>query len=235
MAEVLPWWRADQVEEKGKGKGKGKGKEKTVVEEEDAVWRCWKHSLRSPSGVCSACLRDRLLRLCPDCHSLRPCGCSPSSSSSSSAGSSGSGRWTAAGEPGFGPVGPVSLLIESEPAFRRSRSMGFPLFRSQPVADPATGHDTTATPPSRRQSRGRVWTSLWSLSRSAGAGRKEPPPTSGLFRSRTVAAGRSSMRGGVREEQRRKEWWRWRFPSPVVLLRHRKKASPEPLVLRRRW
>lgn len=215
------------MEEEDKKK-KGKGKEKVVVEEE-TVWRCWRHSLRSPSGVCCACLRDRLLCLCPDCHSLRPCGCSPSSSSS--AGSSGSGRWIAGGESGFGPVGPVSLLIESEPAFRRSRSMGFPLLRSQPVADPATGDHPT--PPSRRQSRGRVWTSIWPFSRSAGARTKEPPPALGLFRSKTVAAGRSSTREDVREEERRKEWWRWRFPNPVMLLRQRKKAAPEPLVLRR--
>ncbi|XP_042451802.1 uncharacterized protein LOC122036516 [Zingiber officinale] len=233
MAEVLPWWRADQMEEEEEEKKKGKGKEKAVLEEE-AEWRCRRHSLRSPSGVCSACLRDRLLCLCPDCHSLRPCGCSPSSSSSSSsssseaAGSSGTGRWTAGGEAGLGPVGPVSLLIESEPAFRRSRSMGLSHL-------PTTGDDPTSR--SRRQSRGRAWTSLWPFSRSAEAGRKEPlpPSASGLFRSRTVAAGRSSMRGGVREEERRKEWWRWRFSSLVALLRHRKKAAPEHLLLRRRW
>lgn len=55
-------------------------------------WRCRRHPPHPYGGVCPHCLRDRLLRLCPDCACPRPCACasspgasSPSSSSSGSA------------------------------------------------------------------------------------------------------------------------------------------------------
>ncbi|OQU82229.1 uncharacterized protein LOC8071083 [Sorghum bicolor] len=74
-------------------------------------WRCRRHPpLTLPGGgVCPHCLRDRLLRLCPDCACPRPCACSPSSPSSSSSGASAIGR--------------VHSLIEREHRVARSRSV----------------------------------------------------------------------------------------------------------------
>ncbi|KAL8520419.1 hypothetical protein ACS0TY_011079 [Phlomoides rotata] len=72
----------------------------TIYVEEEEVWKCPKHpSRRRRNGVCPACLRDRLVSLCPDCGGIRPCPCPSSSSSSSS---------------------------EGEPSFRRSRSLAIP-------------------------------------------------------------------------------------------------------------
>ncbi|OEL24803.1 hypothetical protein BAE44_0014177 [Dichanthelium oligosanthes] len=57
-------------------------------------WRCRRHPSLPGGGVCPHCLRDRLLRLCPDCACPRPCACSSScaSSPSSSSGASALGR-----------------------------------------------------------------------------------------------------------------------------------------------
>uniref|UniRef100_A0A0D9W8T7 Uncharacterized protein n=1 Tax=Leersia perrieri TaxID=77586 RepID=A0A0D9W8T7_9ORYZ len=75
-------------------------------------WRCRKHPPAHGGGVCPYCLRDRLLRLCPDCAHTRPCPCAASSpSSSSSSAASGSA------------VGRVYSLIERERRMGRSRSV----------------------------------------------------------------------------------------------------------------
>ncbi|KAL1556339.1 hypothetical protein AAHA92_11982 [Salvia divinorum] len=80
---------------------------------DEEVWKCPRHpSKRRRSGICPACLRDRLGSLCPNCHNARPCPCSAESSSSSSSSSS-------------------SNLIDGEPSFRRSRSVAVPFFRSR--------------------------------------------------------------------------------------------------------
>ncbi|XP_042406768.1 uncharacterized protein LOC121996755 isoform X2 [Zingiber officinale] len=224
--EALPWWRAE--EEAIKIEPAEKKEKAMVVEEEDKTgWRCWKHPMQSPGGICAACLRDRLLRLCPDCASLRPCGCfaSPSSSASSSSGSSRSCRWIAGEDAGLGQVGTVSRLIAREPAFRRSRSVGIPLVTSRSVAA-VTAEGDDPSPPSKARGGGRGWTFFWLFSRSAGEGKKDPPPA-GLFRSRTVAVGRSSMRGwGLpEEEEKRKPGRRWHFPSPMKVFRQLKQPA----------
>ncbi|XP_042440573.1 uncharacterized protein LOC122025765 [Zingiber officinale] len=237
-AVAFPWWREDEdvgmealkiaPAEKGKAAEEVDMKEKAVVVvEEETGWRCWKHPMQSPGGVCASCLRDRLLRLCPNCAGLRPCSCfaSPSSSRSSSSGSPRSCRWISGDEAGLGPVGTVSRLIASEPAFRRSRSVGIPLVRSRSVAAaPAACDDPSPSSTERGGRRG--WAFFWPFSRSAGEGKKVIPPL-GLFRSRTVAAGRSSMSGGgVREEEaKRKSGRRWHFPSPMKVFRQRKQAA----------
>uniref|UniRef100_A0ACD5V3D3 Uncharacterized protein n=1 Tax=Avena sativa TaxID=4498 RepID=A0ACD5V3D3_AVESA len=77
-------------------------------------WRCRKHPPAPGGGVCPHCLRDRLLRLCPDCARTRPCPCASSASPSSSA-SSASG--------GGAAVGRVFSLIERERRIGRSRSV----------------------------------------------------------------------------------------------------------------
>ncbi|XP_074584092.1 uncharacterized protein LOC141840098 [Curcuma longa] len=226
---AFPWWREDEDAEMEAIKIASAEKEKAVVveEEEETGWRCWKHPMQSPGGVCAACLRDRLLRLCPNCAGLRPCRCfaSPSSSRSSSSGSSRSCRWISGDEAGLGPVETVSRLIASEPAFRRSRSVGIPLVRSRSVAAAPAACDDPS-PSSVERGRRRGWAFFWPFSRSAAEGKKDTPPL-GLFRSRTVAAGRSTMRGGgVREEEVKiKSGRRWHFPSPMKVFRQRKQAA----------
>ncbi|XWS49261.1 hypothetical protein CRYUN_Cryun13aG0148800 [Craigia yunnanensis] len=103
--------------------------------DEEEVWKCPNHpSKRRRSGICPVCLRDKLASLCPDCAHARPCACSATSSSSSSSSSSFS-RFSTATDgdiSAVGAVGRVSNLIESEPAFRRSRSLAIPFLRSKP-------------------------------------------------------------------------------------------------------
>ncbi|KAE8677549.1 hypothetical protein F3Y22_tig00111506pilonHSYRG00187 [Hibiscus syriacus] len=101
-------------------------------EDEEQVWKCPRHpSKRRRTGICPVCLRDKLASLCPDCAHARPCACitTPSSSSSSSF-----SRFSIAASGNIssvGAVGRVSNLIESEPAFRRSRSLAIPFLRSK--------------------------------------------------------------------------------------------------------
>lgn len=102
--------------------------------DEEEVWKCAKHpSKRRRSGICPTCLRERLNSLCPDCANLRPCGCCVASTSSSSSSSSSFSRFFSGGggDSGVGSVGRVSNLLESEPSFRRSRSVAVPFFRSR--------------------------------------------------------------------------------------------------------
>ncbi|XWS38757.1 hypothetical protein CRYUN_Cryun19dG0157600 [Craigia yunnanensis] len=100
----------------------------------EEVWKCPKHpSKRRRSGICPVCLRDKLASLCPDCAHARPCACSATSCSSPSSSSLPRFSTSATGDiSGVSAVGPVSNLIESEPAFRRSRSLAIPFLRSKP-------------------------------------------------------------------------------------------------------
>ncbi|KAK8639975.1 hypothetical protein V6N13_138341 [Hibiscus sabdariffa] len=103
--------------------------------EDEEVWKCPTHpSKRRRTGICPVCLRDKLASLCPDCAHARPCACITTSSSSSSSSSSFSRFSTLASGnlSGVGAVGRMSNLIESEPAFRRSRSLAIPFLRSKP-------------------------------------------------------------------------------------------------------
>uniref|UniRef100_A0A7N0UX00 Uncharacterized protein n=1 Tax=Kalanchoe fedtschenkoi TaxID=63787 RepID=A0A7N0UX00_KALFE len=44
--------------------------------DEEVVWKCRIHpSKRRRHGVCALCLRDKLISLCPNCASVRPCAC----------------------------------------------------------------------------------------------------------------------------------------------------------------
>ncbi|XP_047975963.1 uncharacterized protein LOC125218352 [Salvia hispanica] len=95
---------------------------------DEEVWKCPKHpSKRRRSGICPACLRDRLGSLCPSCHTARPCSCSAESSSSSSSSSS-------------------SNLVDAEPSFRRSRSVAVPFFRSKHGEDTPGSSGSARTP-----------------------------------------------------------------------------------------
>ncbi|XP_008786327.1 uncharacterized protein LOC103704702 [Phoenix dactylifera] len=192
---------------------------------EEERWICWKHPSRPCYGVCPACLRDRLLLLCPDCANVRPCGCSPLSSSSSA--SSFSSLYSAvllrssSGDAGIGAVGRVSNLIESEPAFRRSGLPGFQLLRSRSVAAGDGGPGVVSRP---RERRGRGWGAFWSFSRrkvDVGEEARKPPVVK-LSRSRSVGvvAYPDSDGGGGRAKG-----WVWLFPSPMKAFRHRKSTK----------
>ena len=74
-------------------------------------WRCRRHPPLPGGGVCPHCLRDRLLRLCPECACARPCACSSSGASSPSSSLS----------PGAGRA--RSSLAERERRVARSRSV----------------------------------------------------------------------------------------------------------------
>lgn len=200
--------------------------------DEEEGWRCRKHPSQPRYGVCPACLRDRLLLLCPDCANVRPCGCFPLSSSSSSAASSVSSLSSAdharffGGSTGIGVVGRVANLIESEPAFRRSRSLGFHLLRSRSVAA-GGGEPSGSARPLARGARG--WAAFWPFSRRREDGEEEVArrtPVVKLSRSRSVGvvaypdSGRGGGGGGGRGKG-----WAWHFPSPMKAFRHRKSTS----------
>ncbi|THU44798.1 hypothetical protein C4D60_Mb02t11160 [Musa balbisiana] len=191
------------------------------VGENETGWKCWKHPSQPRDGVCPACLRDRLLRLCPDCANVRPCRCFPSSISSSSfsslsstepARSSGRGGDGA----GVGAVGPVSQLIESKPALRRSRSVAFQFLRSRSVASSVS--DVAPLP---RPGGGKRSALLRAFSRVPA---REEPADGKLCRSRSVAAGRSQDAGSG-EDGGRGKGWRWHFPNPIKAFRHRKSTT----------
>ncbi|KAM7254254.1 hypothetical protein ACFE04_031936 [Oxalis oulophora] len=98
--------------------------------DEEEVWKCPKHpSKRRRTGICPTCLKEKLAILCPDCAHLRPCACITTTATTSSSSSSSSTSFARFSVSGAGEH-KVSNLIDSEPAFRRSRSVAiaFPLF-----------------------------------------------------------------------------------------------------------
>ncbi|KAI8522297.1 hypothetical protein RHMOL_RhmolUnG0005100 [Rhododendron molle] len=201
--------------------------------DEEEVWKCPKHpSKRRRTGICPTCLKDRLGTLCPDCATVRPCSCCPAaataSSSSSSSSSSfslfsafGSRRESSTGA--LGSVGRVSNLIDSEPAFRRSRSVAIPFLRSRF--------------PDRSESENPRKSSFWSVFKTHRGRKCEYEGEDGelkrngeaevednnylrrmMRRSRSVASGI----GGVGSSASRKGIRGWHFPSPMGVFRHSK-------------
>lgn len=214
-----------------KGGRRSTMEEIALWEEEVVAWRCRNHPSQPRYGVCPACLRDRLLLLCPDCANVRPCGCSPlsSSSSASSLSSFSSDVLARSGScgAGIGSVGRVANLIESEPAFRQSRPTGFQLLRSRSVAAGAGEPGVAARP---RERGGRGWGTFWSFSRRKGNGEEEEeeerkPPVVNLSRSRSVGVAAYLYTGSVGGKA--KGWW-WNFPSPMKAFRHRKSTKRSP-------
>ncbi|KAL5214677.1 hypothetical protein ABZP36_003829 [Zizania latifolia] len=158
-------------------------------------WRCRRHPALSCGGVCPYCLRDRLLRLCPECAHTRPCPCASSSSPSSSSSASGSA------------VGRVYSLIE------RERRMG----RSRSVAAGGGGGGGGRVGDERRKSKVFWWASFRKA--TAGRGVEEEDGTA-LARSSSVSATAVEARAASKA----RGWGRF-IPGSFKALRHRKSRS----------
>lgn len=203
-----------------------------AAEDDGVPWRCHKHhsSSQIPYGICPGCLRQRLLSLCPDCANERPCACLLPSSSSSSSSSASSFSLSSisfvdfvgsvGGGAEIGAIGPISRLIEREPAFRRSRSVGFQFLRTRSVASHIDGGNAPPRPRGARR-----WVSFWPFSRTAAVDRKdsevERAPVE-LSRSRSVGA---AGLGGLGSDDERRKGWGWHFPSPMNAFRQRRSAK----------
>ncbi|KAJ7953450.1 DUF740 family protein [Quillaja saponaria] len=206
--------------------------------DEREIWKCPKHpSKRRRSGICPICLRERLVTLCPDCANVRPCSCCAITSCSSSSSSSSFSRFSFAGEGGaVGSIGRVSNLMDSEPAFRRSRSLAVPFLRSR---SRFVGGDRDPDPESARDSpAASVRSSFWSLFKTQKSKRNgfqeevlkkvevekhedviDRRPM--MMRSKSVAvpAVAGSGVGDFRPPSKGKGWY---FPSPIKVFRQTK-------------
>ncbi|KAK0589495.1 hypothetical protein LWI29_015084 [Acer saccharum] len=187
--------------------------------DEEEVWKCPKHpSKRYRSGICPTCLRDRLSSLCPDCATVRPCACRAITTSSSSSSSSSFSRFSFSGRENFGAglgsVGRLSNLIESEPAFRRSRSVAVPLVGSKSkLVDEINKNNESRS--SRKTATASFW---WWLKGGKREGddvevEEESQRRVMMRKSRSVAVTTSDYgksKGGTK----------WYFPSPIKAFRH---------------
>ncbi|KAG1354293.1 hypothetical protein COCNU_07G004050 [Cocos nucifera] len=200
--------------------------EVALWEEEEEGWKCRKHPSQPRYGVCPVCLWDRLLLLCPDCANVCPCGCFPPSTSSSSASSfsslSADFARSGGGGAGIGAVGRVVHLIESELAFRRSRSVGFHLLQSRSVA--ARGGETGNG--GRPRARGRWgWAAFWLLSRRKEERGQESRSTAPVKLSRSASVGVVAYPDSVGGSGGRSKGWGWHFPSPMKAFRYPKSTK----------
>ncbi|MBA0820813.1 hypothetical protein Gohar_021864 [Gossypium harknessii] len=183
--------------------------------DEEEVWKCPSHpSKRRRTGICPVCLRDKLASLCPDCAHARPCSCITTSSSSSSSSFSRFSTAAADGNTGVGSVGRVSNLIESEPAFRRSRSLAIPFLRSKP--EDSSERNGLAGRKSKTPS-------FWSIFRASNKSKR--------YESEDDQSQGEKERRAAADEDRRRRMMRksrsvavtkgksWYFPSPMKVLR----------------
>ncbi|KQK00841.1 uncharacterized protein LOC100832650 [Brachypodium distachyon] len=173
-------------------------------------WRCRKHpAARSGGGVCPYCLRDRLLRLCPNCARVRPCPCtcagSPSSSSSAASGET---------------VGRVHSLIEREHRMARSRSVAASSSAAMAsVAASGVG--------GRRKARIWGWTPFWKS--AAKEGEEDEEEKLGLARSSSVSATAVEAKTvAAKAAAAKARWGGWHFPSPMKAFRHRRSSASMP-------
>ncbi|KAG8059801.1 hypothetical protein GUJ93_ZPchr0002g26394 [Zizania palustris] len=139
-------------------------------------WWCRKHPVaRSGGGVCPHCLRDRLLRLCPNCAHVRPCPCTCASPSSSS---------SASGD----AVDRVHTLIEREHRIARSRSVA----ASSSVADASSATAASGGVGGRRKARVWRWPPFWKAAARDGAVLEDDEEGLGLARWRRRGGGGTS-------------------------------------------
>ncbi|KAK3434764.1 hypothetical protein EUGRSUZ_D02205, partial [Eucalyptus grandis] len=212
--------------------------------DEEEVWKCAKHpTRRRRSGICPKCLRERLDGLCPDCANLRPCSCCASLNSSSSSSSSSFSRFFT-GEPAGAAVGKVSNLIDSEPSFRRSRSVAVSFFRSRSKfvrdldangdGDEGGRRQRPADSPHRTPSFFGLFRRDKSRRAGPGAGAEAAERACGgdyddaaseratmMRKSRSVAVGSNPL-GGVGGGAAPAKGRSWHFPSPMKVFRQPK-------------
>ncbi|TVU28075.1 hypothetical protein EJB05_19583, partial [Eragrostis curvula] len=178
-------------------------------------WPCRKHPTpRSGGGVCPYCLRDRLLRLCPNCAHVRPCTCtsacaSPSSSSSASGDA----------------VGRVHSLIEREHRIARSRSVA--AGSSAAFAAPALAAASALPGGGRRKAKVWGWPPpFWKgAARESDAGEPDEEEGLGLPRSSSVSATAVEWKTAAAAVAARAARWGWHFPSPLKAFRHRRSSA----------
>uniref|UniRef100_A0A0D9VJQ9 Uncharacterized protein n=1 Tax=Leersia perrieri TaxID=77586 RepID=A0A0D9VJQ9_9ORYZ len=180
-------------------------------------WRCRKHpAARSGGGVCPHCLRDRLLRLCPNCAHVRPCPCTSCASPSSSSSASGEAA-----------VGRVHTLIEREHRIARSRSVA----ASSSLAGAASSAASAAAAGAvggRRKARVWGWPPFWKPAARDGvaaAAEEDEEEGMGLARSSSVSATAVEAKAAAAAAKAR---WGWHFPSPLKAFRHRRSSASIP-------
>ncbi|KAL6911758.1 hypothetical protein ACP4OV_000563 [Aristida adscensionis] len=170
-------------------------------------WRCRKHpAARSGGGVCPHCLRDRLLRLCPNCAHVRPCLCTSCASPSSSSSASGD------------TVGRVHSLIEREHQIARSRSVA--AGSSAAFATPSAA--AVVAGGGRRKARVWGWPPFWKPAAREGEAAADEEEGLGLPRSSSVSATAVEAKATAAAARAR---WGWHFPSPLKAFRHRRSSA----------
>ncbi|CAO2047905.1 unnamed protein product [Urochloa humidicola] len=174
--------------------------------------RCRKHpAVRSGGGVCPYCLRDRLLRLCPNCAHVRPCPCAAASCASPSSSSSASGD----------AVGRVHSVIEREHRIARSRSVAAgssAAFAAPSAALPASGGG-------RRKARVWGWPPFWkAAARDGGDAELEGDEEEGLGLPRSSSVSATAVEAKTAAAAARARWG-WHFPSPLKAFRHRRSSA----------
>ncbi|KAL5973864.1 hypothetical protein ACLOJK_030522 [Asimina triloba] len=194
--------------------------------EEEESWKCRKHPSQPRNGICPTCLRDRLLLLCPECATVRPCACyrhppefpsstSPSSSSSKSS-SAAVPVGMATGSASVGDVGRVSCLIDNEPPFRRSRSSALHFLRSRS----ARGSEPLQSPHPANSGR-----SLFRWLSRAEKPKRKPEAPKEMPRSRSIGIGCYSDSRDVPGGDAWLKVWGWHFPSPIKVFRQPRTAK----------
>ncbi|KAL5211797.1 hypothetical protein ABZP36_022644 [Zizania latifolia] len=171
-------------------------------------WRCRKHpGARSGGGVCPHCLRDRLLRLCPNCSHVRPCPCSGASPSSSSASGDAVSR--------------VHTLIELEHRIARSRSVA----ASSSLAVASAAAAASGGVGGRRKARVWGWPPFWKAAARDEVAAEDEEEGLGLARSSSVSATAVEDKAAAAAAKAR---WGWHFPSPLKAFRHRRSSASMP-------
>ncbi|KAK9076570.1 hypothetical protein SSX86_004904 [Deinandra increscens subsp. villosa] len=196
--------------------------------DEEQVWKCPKHpSKRRSTGICPSCLRERLLTLCPECATNRPCSCNPLPPPSTSNSSSiflfrFSGRRDGFLPPADTDGSGKSNITETEPAFRKSRSL------AAPIGD---GYDREFVEVEKKRltNVSRNFWSVFKLSKTKKydsnnlndeESNKSPEDYSRMMRSRSVAVAAGD--GFSPAPAKRRGWY---LPSPMKAFRQTKTSK----------